>query len=326
MLAERTGSARHDVALVLGSGWVPAADLLGETVAELPSPTCRASRPRRSRATRDGPRGARRRRAGRWCSSAAPTSTRARRRAGRPRRAHRRGGGVPRRRPHERLRRPRPDVASRAAGADQRPPQPDRRLADCGARRSSTSPTCTRPGCARCAARSTPSLPEGVYAQFPGPQYETPAEVRMAGVTRRATSSGMSTALEAIAAREAGLEVLGHVPRDERRRRASTGEPLDHEEVLAAGNAAADAHGRAARARSWRGCERGDLDTAGRPRSRAWLADDPDPDTRDELEALRRRGSAGTTAPPPSWPTGSRTPGVRHRRPARRARAPGRTG
>ena len=35
MLAERTGVARHDVALVLGSGWVPAADLLGETVAEL---------------------------------------------------------------------------------------------------------------------------------------------------------------------------------------------------------------------------------------------------------------------------------------------------
>ena len=35
VLAERTGSARHDVALVLGSGWVPAADLFGETVAEL---------------------------------------------------------------------------------------------------------------------------------------------------------------------------------------------------------------------------------------------------------------------------------------------------
>ena len=53
-----------------------------------------------------------------------------------------------------------------------------------------------------------PSLAEGVYAQFPGPQYETPAEVRMA----RAFGGdlvGMSTTLEAIAAREAGMEVLG---------------------------------------------------------------------------------------------------------------------
>ncbi len=53
-----------------------------------------------------------------------------------------------------------------------------------------------------------PTLPEGVYVQFPGPQYETPAEVGMA----RAIGGdlvGMSTALETIAAREAGLEVLG---------------------------------------------------------------------------------------------------------------------
>jgi purine-nucleoside phosphorylase len=53
-----------------------------------------------------------------------------------------------------------------------------------------------------------PSLPEGVYAQFPGPQYETPAEVRMAGIFG-ADLVGMSTALEAIAARQAGLEILG---------------------------------------------------------------------------------------------------------------------
>ena len=44
--------------------------------------------------------------------------------------------------------------------------------------------------------------------QFPGPQYETPAEVRMAGVIG-GHLVGMSTALEAIAARHAGLEVLG---------------------------------------------------------------------------------------------------------------------
>ncbi|BDZ40905.1 purine nucleoside phosphorylase [Paraoerskovia sediminicola] len=52
------------------------------------------------------------------------------------------------------------------------------------------------------------SLAEGVYAQFPGPHYETPAEVRMAGVLG-ADLVGMSTTLEAIAARHCGLDVLG---------------------------------------------------------------------------------------------------------------------
>ena len=52
-----------------------------------------------------------------------------------------------------------------------------------------------------------PSLDEGIYVQFPGPHYETPAEIAMV----RAIGGnlvGMSTTLEAIAAREAGMEVL----------------------------------------------------------------------------------------------------------------------
>ena len=53
-----------------------------------------------------------------------------------------------------------------------------------------------------------PTLDEGVYVQFPGPHYETPAEVRMAGIIG-GHLVGMSTTLEAIAAREAGMEVLG---------------------------------------------------------------------------------------------------------------------
>ena len=53
-----------------------------------------------------------------------------------------------------------------------------------------------------------PSITEGVYAMFPGPQYETPAEVRMAGILG-ADLVGMSTVLEAIAARAEGCEVLG---------------------------------------------------------------------------------------------------------------------
>jgi purine-nucleoside phosphorylase len=53
-----------------------------------------------------------------------------------------------------------------------------------------------------------PTLDEGVYTQFRGPHYETPAEVQMAKIIG-GHIVGMSTALEAIAAREAGMEILG---------------------------------------------------------------------------------------------------------------------
>ncbi|MBN6192627.1 purine-nucleoside phosphorylase [Aneurinibacillus sp. BA2021] len=53
-----------------------------------------------------------------------------------------------------------------------------------------------------------PDLDEGVYTQFRGPHYETPAEVQMAKAIG-GHIVGMSTALEAIAAREAGMEILG---------------------------------------------------------------------------------------------------------------------
>jgi purine-nucleoside phosphorylase len=82
-----------------------------------------------------------------------------------------------------------------------------------------------------------PSLSEGVYAQFRGPHYETPAEVRMAR-TMGADLVGMSTVLEAIAAREAGVEVLG-ISLVTNLAAGMTGEPLNHEEVLQAGRAAA---------------------------------------------------------------------------------------
>ncbi len=81
------------------------------------------------------------------------------------------------------------------------------------------------------------SLDEGVYVQFPGPHYETPAEIRMV----RAIGGdlvGMSTALEAIAARQAGLEVLG-ISLVTNLAAGITGEPLNHVEVLEAGRAAA---------------------------------------------------------------------------------------
>ncbi|TAM81310.1 MAG: purine-nucleoside phosphorylase, partial [Jatrophihabitans sp.] len=86
-----------------------------------------------------------------------------------------------------------------------------------------------------------PGIDEGVYAMFPGPQYETPAEVRMAGILG-ADLVGMSTVPEAIAARAEGCEVLGISLVTNLA--AGLGPKLDHEEVLAAGRAAAERMGR----------------------------------------------------------------------------------
>ena len=77
-----------------------------------------------------------------------------------------------------------------------------------------------------------PGLDEGVYVQFRGPHYETPAEVQMAG-RMGGHIVGMSTALEAIAAREAGMEILGFSLITNLA--AGLGEPLSHAEVIAAG-------------------------------------------------------------------------------------------
>jgi inosine/guanosine/xanthosine phosphorylase family protein len=76
-------------------------------------------------------------------------------------------------------------------------------------------------------------LEEGIYVGLTGPSYETPAEVRMyAGLGGHAI--GMSTVLECIAARWVGLEVCG-VSLVTNAGAGYTGEPLSHEEVLAAG-------------------------------------------------------------------------------------------
>lgn len=82
-----------------------------------------------------------------------------------------------------------------------------------------------------------PGLDEGVYAQFRGPMYETPAEIQMVR-TIGGTLVGMSTALEAIVARSEGLEVLG-LSLVTNLAAGMSGQPLNHEEVLAAGQASA---------------------------------------------------------------------------------------
>jgi len=78
-----------------------------------------------------------------------------------------------------------------------------------------------------------PSLTEGVYAALPGPHYETPAEIRMLR-TLGADLVGMSTVHETIAARAEGAEVLA-VSLVTNLAAGMTGEPLRHDEVLAAG-------------------------------------------------------------------------------------------
>jgi len=77
------------------------------------------------------------------------------------------------------------------------------------------------------------SLDEGVYCQFRGPHYETPAEVQMAKAIG-GHIVGMSTALEAIAAREAGMEILG-MSLITNLAAGIQKTPLSHAEVLEAG-------------------------------------------------------------------------------------------
>lgn len=89
-------------------------------------------------------------------------------------------------------------------------------------------------------------LAEGVYAGLLGPTYETPAEVRMLR-TLGADAVGMSTVMEAIAARWAGMRVCG-VSVVTNPGAGISPTPLSHDEVLAAGLAAGPRLGRVLRA------------------------------------------------------------------------------
>ncbi len=88
------------------------------------------------------------------------------------------------------------------------------------------------------AARGGIPLAEGVYAAMPGPQYETPAEIKMLGVLG-ADAVGMSTVPEAIEARALGMEICG-LSCITNLAAGLRDTPLDHTEVLASGRAAAD--------------------------------------------------------------------------------------
>ena len=85
------------------------------------------------------------------------------------------------------------------------------------------------------------SLQEGIYVHWRGPTYETPAEIHMMR-TLGADLVGMSTVPEAIAAHALGAEVLG-ISLVTNAAAGVTGEKLNHEEVIAAGKAAASSMG-----------------------------------------------------------------------------------
>jgi purine-nucleoside phosphorylase len=236
-LRERTGVDTHDVALVLGSGWVPAAEMLGETAAEL--------------AVTDLP--------GFHAAAVAGHAGTLRSVVVADRRAL---VFLGRTHLYEGL-----GVASVVHGVRTAVAAGARVVVltnGCGGLRPTFSPgqpvlikdhinlTATSPIVGanfvdltdlysprlRSLCREVdPSLEEGVYVQFPGPHYETPAEI---GMVRAIGGhlAGMSTTLEAIAAREAGMEVLG-ISLVTNLAAGISGQPLDHAEVLEAGRAAA---------------------------------------------------------------------------------------
>ncbi len=80
-------------------------------------------------------------------------------------------------------------------------------------------------------------LQEGVYIQFTGPSFESPAEVRMAGLLG-ADAVGMSTAVEAITANHMGMRICG-ISCVCNLGAGLSANPLTHEEVQEAANKAA---------------------------------------------------------------------------------------
>jgi purine-nucleoside phosphorylase len=235
-LAERTGVDRHDVAIVLGSGWVPAIDVLGAPTADLPvtdlpgflPPAVEGHAGRIRSVDVSGRRllcllGRTHLYEGRGVAPVAHGVRMAAAAGCRIVILTNACGGL----------RPGLSVGDAVLISDHlnltgRTPLVGPRFVDLTDLYSARLRALVR--------EIDPFLAEGVYAQFHGPQYETPAEVRMAGVLG-ADLVGMSTALEAIAARAEGCEVLGISLITNLA--AGLGDPLDHEEVLAVGKASA---------------------------------------------------------------------------------------
>lgn len=237
-LAELTGAARHDVAVVLGSGWTPAADRLGEPEVELEvtglpgfmSPAV-AGHAGRVRSVRVGDQrvlvllGRTHLYEG-WGTDAVVHGVRVAAAAGcRTVVLTNAAGGV-----REGLQVGQPVLVSDHLNLTGSSPLVGARFVDLVDLYSARLRELVR--------GVDPTLAEGVYAALPGPHYETAAEVRMLRVLG-ADLVGMSTALEAIAARAEGMQVLG-ISLVTNLAAGMTGASLDHAEVLAAGAASAE--------------------------------------------------------------------------------------
>ncbi len=236
-IARLTGIDHHDVAIVLGSGWVPAADLIGTTVAEFPStdvphfsPPSVAGHAGKIRSVdADGTKvlvflgrthlyegkgidavtHAVRTAAATGCSTMVLTNGC--------------GGLDPAWSPGT------PVLIKDHINFTGRSPLHGAHFVDLT---DLYSPTLRR-----MCQDIEPGLAEGVYVQFPGPMYETPAEITMVR-NMGGTLVGMSTALEAIVARSLGMQILG-LSLVTNAAAGMSGEPLNHEEVLQAGKDAA---------------------------------------------------------------------------------------
>nr|WP_245950145.1 purine-nucleoside phosphorylase [Saccharothrix carnea] len=240
-LAERTGVDRHDIAVVLGSGWRPAADLIGEAVAEVPmgelpgfeAPTA-VGHGGTVRSVRVADKnvlvmlgrthgyegkGVAKVVHGVRTAAAAGVGTVVLTNA---------AGGL-----RQGMAVGQPVLISDHLNLTASSPLVGARFVDLTDLYS--------PRLRDLAREIDPSLEEGVYAGLPGPHFETPAEIRMLR-TMGADLVGMSTVLEAIAARAEGVEVFG-LSLVTNLAAGITGEPLNHEEVLEAGQAAASRMG-----------------------------------------------------------------------------------
>ncbi len=233
-IAERTGVPNHDIALTLGSGWARAADLIGETVASIPATDIAGF----SKPALEGHVGSIR-------SILLPSGKRAlvigarthyyenhgvRRVVHSVRTAAATGASVM--------------ILTNGAGGIKthwRPGTPV--LISDHINLTADSPlegatfidlTDLYSKRLRSIAKGVdPMLDEGVYTQFRGPHYETPAEVQMARIIG-GDIVGMSTALEAIAARQSGMEILG-MSLITNLAAGIQQTPLSHEEVIQAG-------------------------------------------------------------------------------------------
>ncbi|WP_370946649.1 purine-nucleoside phosphorylase [Amycolatopsis sp. cg5] len=237
VIAERTGVAQHDIAVVLGSGWRPAADVIGEPTAEIPlgelpgfvTPGA-VGHGGTARSVKIGDKhalvllGRTHLYEGKGMDPVVHNVRTAAAAGAKSVLLTNAAGGL-----REGFTVGQPVLISDHLNLTARSPIVGANFVDLTDLYS--------PRLRALAQEIDPTLAEGVYAGLPGPHFETPAEIRMLR-TMGADLVGMSTVLEAIAARAAGVEVFG-LSLVTNLAAGITGEPLNHEEVLEAGRASA---------------------------------------------------------------------------------------